>query len=46
MPNIKEDIMSGIDKNILAIPDMTYPNPLNIIAGIPNIMSTIMLNIE
>ena len=46
MPNIKEDIMSGIDKNMLAIPDMTYPNPLNIIAGIASMMLNIVLNIE
>ena len=46
IPDIKENIISGIDKNILAIPDVTYPNPLNIIAGIASMMLNIVLNIE
>ena len=46
IPDIKEEIISGIDKNILAIPLITYPNPLNIMAGIASITFNIVLNIE
>ena len=46
IPNITDFTILGIDKNMLPIPFMRYPNPLYIIAGIPNMILTIVLKIE
>ena len=46
IPNTTDFIISGIDEKILPIPDIIYPNTLYIIAGMPNMMLTIVLNIE